>query len=515
MAWDEECDVLVVGSGGGALVGALRASSAGLDTILVEATDRFGGTTAYSGGGMWLPCNAALKRAGDDDTLDDAREYYRAVVGDRTPREVQDAFLENGARVLDFLESDPHMAFAIYPWPDYYGKAPKARAIGRHIMPLNLMPEEIGDLRDVLRPTLPVERLGEPLPEELVGGQALIGRLLLALRTRPAADLRLNSPFEDFVVENGAVVGAIVRRNGAASRIRARRGVLVAAGGYERNAEMRKRYGVPGEVSGSVGAPGNMGRPIEAGMAIGADIDLMGEAWWSPGILHPDGRATFSLGFTGGIFVDNHGERFTNESTAYDRLGRDVIAAEQEGRLTRPFWMIYDSGAGIEPPVIFPTVPLIEREAFVKAGYRKEGETIEALAAEIGVPADRLAATVDRWNRFCDAGRDDDFDRGGEPYDRFFLGEDGGSPLAPIRQGPFHAAAFSISDLGTKGGLRTDGKARVLRTDGSVIPGLYAAGNSMAAASGQAYPGGGNPVGSCVVFSWLAVNDMIAASPAA
>lgn len=519
MTWDEECDVLVVGSGGGALVGALRAAKAGLKTILVEATDRFGGTTAYSGGGMWLPCNAVLKRAGDDDTLDDAREYYRAVVGDRTPREVQDAFLENGAPLLDFLESDPHLEFAVYPWPDYYGKAPKARAGGRHIMPLNLTPAEIGDLRDVLRPTLPVERLGAPLPEELEGGQALIGRLLLALRDQPLADLRRNSPFEDYVVEDGAVVGAVVRSGGAARRIRARRGVLVAAGGYERNAEMRQRFGVPGEISGCVGSPGNMGRPIEAGIAIGADVDLMGEAWWSPGILHPDGRATFALGFTGGIFVDAHGERFTNESAAYDRLGRDIIAAEAAGRLTRPFWMVYDSSAGVEPPVIFPTVPLVERDAYVAAGYRKQGDTLAELAAEIGVPADRLAATVARWNGFCEAGRDADFDRGGEPYDRFFMGESegegGGSPLTPIRQGPFHAAAFSISDLGTKGGLRTDGKARVLRADGSVIPGLYAAGNTMAAASGQTYPGGGNPIGSCAVFSWLAAGDMIAASPAA
>ncbi|WP_380878308.1 3-ketosteroid-delta-1-dehydrogenase [Sphingomonas sp. DBB INV C78] len=513
VAWDEECDVLVIGSGGGALVGALTAAKAGLDVVLVEATDRFGGTTAYSGGGMWLPCNAALKREGDNDTLDDAREYYRAVVGDRTPRGVQDAFLENGARMLDFLERDPHMAFAVYPWPDYYGKAPKARAGGRHIMPLNLTPEEIGELRNVLRSTLPVERLGEALPDELVGGQALIGRLLLALKVQPTADLRLSTPFEEYVVEDGAVTGVIVRRDGKAQRIKARRGVLAAAGGFERNEAMRERFGVPGELSGCVGAPGNMGRPIEAGMAIGADIDLMGEAWWSPGILHPDGRATFALGFTGGIFVDGNGERFTNESAAYDRLGREIVAAEAEGRLTRPFWMVYDSSAGVEPPVIFPTVPLIERDAFVAAGIRKEGATLEALAAEIGVPGDRLAATVERYNRFCEAGKDEDFDRGGEPYDRFFMGEAGGSPLLPIRQGPFHAAAFSISDLGTKGGLRTDGKARVLRADGSVIPGLYAAGNTMAAASGTTYPGGGNPIGSCAVFSWLAAEDMIAASP--
>ncbi|ARS25841.1 FAD-binding protein [Sphingomonas sp. KC8] len=512
MDWNEDCDVLVIGSGAGGLVGALTAAKAGLKTIVVEATDRFGGTTAYSGGGMWLPCNAVLKRAGDDDTMDEAREYYRAVVGDRTPRAVQDAFLENGAGLIDFLEADPHLEFVVYPWPDYYGKAAKARAGGRHIAPVNLTPDAIGELRSVLRSTLPVERLGYPLPDELEGGQALIGRLLLALKEQRSADLRLSTPFEDFVVEDGAVVGVVVRHNGRARRIQARRGVLVAAGGFERNAEMRQRFGVPGEVSGSVGGPGSSGRPIEAGIAIGADVDLMGEAWWAPGILHPDGRATFSLGFTGGIFVDGNGERFTNESSAYDRIGRDVIAAEAEGRLTRPYWMVYDSSAGAEPPVIFPTVPLVDRDAFVAAGYRKQGATLEALAAEIGVPADRLAATVDRYSAFCDAGKDADFDRGGEAYDRSFMDDEGASPLVPIRQGPFHAAAFSISDLGTKGGLRTDGQARVLRADGSVIPGLYAAGNSMAAASGETYPGGGNPVGSSAVFSWIAANAMMAAS---
>lgn len=511
--WNEECDVLVIGSGGGALVGALAAAKGGLNTIVVEATDRFGGTTAYSGGGMWLPCNAALKRIGDDDTLDDAREYYRAVVGDRTPHEVQDAFLDNGARMLDFLEQDPHLEFVVYPWPDYYGKAAKARAGGRHICPANLAVDTLGDLRNVLRPVLPVERIGAPLPEELEAGQALIGRLLLALRDQPRADLRLETPFEDYVVEDGAVTGVVVRKQGQPWRIRARRGVLAAAGGFERNAEMRSRFGVPGEISGCVGAPGNFGRAIAAGMEIGADVDLMGEAWWSPGILHPDGSATFSLGFTGGIFVDANGERFANESAAYDRLGREIIKAERDGRLTRPFWMVYDSSAGIEPPVIFPTVPLVEREAYVAAGYRKQADSIEGLAAEIGVPADRLAATVARWNGFCEAGKDADFDRGGEAYDRFFMGEGGGSPLVPIKAGPFHAAAFSISDLGTKGGLRTDGKARVLRGDGTPIRGLYAAGNSMAAASGQTYPGGGNPIGSCAVFSWLAASDMIAALP--
>lgn len=508
--WDDECDVLVVGSGGGALTGAYTAAREGLRVLLVEATDRFGGTTAYSGGGMWFPCNAVLRRAGDTDTPEQARTYYRSVVGDRTPVALQDAYLRTGPRLVDYLEEDDDFEFMVWPWPDYFGSAPEASATGRHIMMMPLKPEVLGAIRDSLRPTLPVERAGAPLPDLVAGGQALIGRLLLALSRRDNAELRTGSVCVELVREGDTVAGAVVEQDGVRRRIRARRGVLVASGGFERNAQMRKRYGVPGDVRDAMGPEENKGKAIQAGINIGADVDLMDQAWWSPGITHPDGTSTFSLWLTGGIFVDDSGERFVDESWAYDRLGRVVLDKIDEGSVTLPFWMIYDDREGARPPVRSTSVPVGETADYEAAGLWHTAETLAELAGLIGVPADKLERTVARFNEFAAADHDDDFGRGSEPYDRAFA--EGRSPLVPIEKGPFHAAAFGVSDLGTKGGLRTDEHARVLDTDGRVIKGLYAAGNSMAAVSGTVYPGGGNPIGSCMVFSHLAALDMAAQS---
>lgn len=507
--WDDECDVLVIGSGGGGLTGAYTAAREGLTVILAEASDRFGGTTAYSGGGMWFPCNAVLERAGSTDTFRDATTYYRSIVGDRTPRELQDAYLETGARLVDYLEQDDDVEFMVFPWPDYFGSAPKASATGRHIMMQSLRPDELGSLRDSMRSTLPVERAGETLPDSIDGGQALVGRLLLALSRRDNADLRLDTRCDELVREGDTVVGAVVTQGGTQRRIRARRGVLVAAGGFDHNDEMRRQHGVPGASRDTMGPPTNRGLGIQAGIDVGADTDLMEEAWWSPGLTHPDGSSTFSLWFTGGIFVDDNGERFVNESWAYDRIGREVIDRIAAGEVTLPFWMVYDDRDGERPPVRATSVPAGETHDYQEAGLWVTADTLEELAEKIGVPAERLTDTVARFNGFVEAGHDDDFNRGDEPYDRSFSG--GESPLVAVEKGPFHAAAFGLSDLGTKGGLRTDASARVLDADGAVIRGLYAAGNSMAAPSGTVYPGGGNPVGTSMVFSHLAALDMAAA----
>jgi succinate dehydrogenase/fumarate reductase flavoprotein subunit len=478
--------------------------------VLIEGTDKFGGTTAYSGGGgMWFPCNPVLQRAGADDTLDDALEYYRAVVGERTPAALQETYVRSGAPLIEYLEADEQLKFQLLPWPDYFGKAPKARADGmRHIAAKALKVAAAPDLRELIRGPLDSDRLGQPQPDDyFVGGRALIARFLIALRRHAHASARLNTELVELVVdEGGDVTGAIVETAGGRRAIRTRRGVLLAAGGFERNDEMRARFGVPGTSRDTMGPWGNRGRAHSAAMAAGADTDLMDQAWWSPGLTHPDGSSAFALWFTGGIFVDDHGERFVNESAAYDRLGRQVLAAMADGRVTLPYWMVYDDRDGIVPPVQAPNVSMVEPERYVEAGLWRTADTIEELAAQIEVPARNLADTVTRFNEFVRRGVDDDFGRGDEPYDRAFSG--GAPPLYPIEKGPFHAAAFGVSDLGTKGGLRTDSAARVLNAADNVIPGLYAAGNTMAAPSGTAYPGGGNPIGTSMVFAHLAVRDM-------
>ncbi|TQK73326.1 FAD-binding protein [Nocardioides sp. SLBN-35] len=515
MDWAEEYDVLVAGSGAGGVIGAYTAAREGLSVLLVEASDKFGGTTAYSGGGgAWFPVNPVLQRAGTDDTVEDALTYYRAVVGDRTPPELQETYIRGGAGLIEYLEQDDHFSFEPFPWPDYFGKAPKARNDGqRHIIPTPLPVSAAPELRTLVRGPLDNDRYGTPQPEDLfIGGRALVARALTALARYDHAATVRETALVELVVEDGAVVGAIVEHDGERRAIRARRGVVMAAGGFESNDELRQKYGVPGVARDTMGPPTNTGLAHQAGIAVGAATDLMGEAWWSPGLTHPDGRSAFALWFTGGIFVDQSGRRFVNESAPYDRLGRDVIARLDAGEMTLPFWMVYDDRDGVVPPVKASNVSITDPEKYVEAGLWHTADTLEELAEKIGVPADALVATVARFNELAASGVDEDFDRGGEAYDRFFFG--GGSPLVPVEQGPFHAAAFGISDLGTKGGLRTDTTARVLDADDRPIPGLYAAGNTMAAPSGTVYPGGGNPIGASMLFSHLAVRDLAAAGAA-
>ncbi len=508
--WYAECDVLVAGSGAGGVTGAYTAAREGLEVVLVEATDMFGGTTAYSGGGgMWFPANPVLLRAGTDDTVEDALEYYTAVVGDRTPRELQEAYVRGGAPLIEYLEHDERLKFQVLPWPDYFGSAPKARGDGmRHIVAKALRVSAVPELRESIRGPLDADRLGAARPDDyFIGGRALIARFLVATARYPNASTRLNTALVELVLDDGTVTGAVVETGGRRETIRTRRGVVLAAGGFEQNDALRARYGVPGSSRDTMGPWGNLGRAHLAAIAVGADTDLMDEAWWSPGLTHPDGRSAFALWFTGGIFVNRHGERFVNESQAYDRLGREVVSALADGSVALPYWMIYDDREGVVPPVKATNVSMAEPERYVEAGLWHTADSLHGLAVKIGVPADRLVATVARFNEFAARGVDEDFGRGDEPYDRAF--SRGKSPLHPIERAPFHAAAFGISDLGTKGGLRTDPAARVLDVSGNVIPGLYAAGNTMAAPSGAVYPGGGNPIGTSMVFAHLAVMDML------
>jgi 3-oxosteroid 1-dehydrogenase len=511
-AWDDETDVIVAGSGGG-LVGAYTAAREGLSVMVVEATDQFGGTTAYSGGGgMWFPCNPVLQRAGSDDTLEDAFAYFHAAVGDRTPLDLQRTYVYGGSDLIAYLEEDDHFEFDVLPWPDYFGRLPHARVDGlRHTVMKPLRADRLGELSQHVRGPLDTERLGAAAPKTLSGGRALIGRLLLAINSHSQAALHLDSPLVELITSSEGVVGAVIEDHGSRRAIRARAGVLLAAGGFENNPGLRHRFGVPGDARDTMGAPGNLGLALEAGMAAGAATDLMDQAWWSPGFTHPDGRSAFSLWFTGGIFVNQDGKRFVNESAPYDRLGRAIIDQIDCGAMTLPYWMIYDDREGLVPPVKATNVSMVDPEQYVKAGLWHTAGTLPELAAKIGVAAENLVSTVKRFNEFATTGVDEDFRRGDEAYDRAFSG--GRSPMVPIEAGPFHAAAFGLSDLGTKGGLVTDSHSRVLDTDGNPIDGLYAAGNTMAAVSGTAYPGGGNPIGASMLFSHLAALDMAAKGP--
>jgi 3-oxosteroid 1-dehydrogenase len=274
--------------------------------------------------------------------------------------------------------------------------------------------------------------------------------------------------------------------------------VLLAAGGFESSAGVRAALVVP--VGGDwTMAPdcANSGDAIEAGAKIGASTGQLDQAWFCPGLLTPDGRPAFTLGFRGGLIVDGSGRRFANESLPYDQMGRKLAAAEG------PFHLIFDARSDGLPAISVP--PLTTDEQLASGRWVQAG-TLEELAGKIGLAPDVLTGTVARFNGFAEKGVDDDFHRGEDPYDLYFSG---GRPcVVAVDEPPYYAAEVVLSDLGTKGGLRTDPDARVLDASDRPIPGLYAAGNTSASFTGPVYPGPGIPIGSAVAFAYRAVQDI-------
>jgi 3-oxosteroid 1-dehydrogenase len=314
------------------------------------------------------------------------------------------------------------------------------------------------------------------------------------------------------VIEDGRVTGVEITRDGQPAVVRARRGVLLATGGFEKNEEMRQRYQrAPIGTEWTVGSAGNTGDGIVAGQAAGGELELMDDAWWGPSIPLPSGPV-FCLAersLPGCIFVNGNGERFVNEAAPYVDAVHVMYDKHTEANPHIPCWMIADQRyrnryvfTGIPP-----RKPLPRR--WLKSGAVVKADSLAELASQIGVPADGLTKTVDKFNEFARAGKDGDFGRGDSAYDRYY-GDPNCKPnpnLAPLTQPPYYAIKIVPGDLGTKGGLRTDERARVLRADGTTIDGLYAAGNTSALVMGRSYAGPGATIGPAMTFGYLAALD--------
>lgn len=505
MSLQQEYDVVVVGSGGGALTGAALAAKAGLSTLVLERTSLIGGTSAYSGGACWLPGSDVQQRAGLPDSTDGARDYLGAVLANADQERVE-ALLAQSPRLVATLEADPLMEFEWIPFSEYYD-APGRVPMGRSIQPTNIKRSELDPrVGEILRPPVDRDRAGEAGRFTLSGGQALIGRLA-AMVLRDGGEIATGHHVTDFRKDDDGRVSTVVAHGpDGPVEIRARRGVLVAAGGFEGSPERRAAHGTPGRAEWTMAPQGtNTGEVIDAAAALGAATDWSGEGWFCPGLLQPDGSGAFTLGFRGGLMVDQSAHRYGNECLPYDQFGR-VMAASPD---RTPSWFVFDSREGGNLPAI--AIPEGDHAEHFAVGTWVQADTIEELAIATGLDPAALVGTVERFNGFAATGVDEDFGRGEDEYDTFFASA--GSPnkaLVPLDRAPYLAARFVLSDLGTKGGLVTDASARVLDESGTPIPGLYAASNSTASVFGSAYPGPGAPLGAAMTFASLAVEDMLA-----
>ena len=550
----ETYDVVVVGAGAAGLSAAITAAAQGLSTVIIEKSPYWGGSTSRSGGGVWIPNNSVLERDGVDDTPERAREYVKAIIGEHAREDRIDAYIDRGPEALEFLMKHAPLDLEwVKGYSDYYPEAPGGRLGGRSVEPRPFDARALGDDLDTLHPQYTKAPLNMvvlqsdyrwlntgmrhwrgPLRMAKVGGRffwarsrgkkliamgaALAAELLLGVR-QAGVPLRLNTGLVDLLTDDGRVVGVTAESDGRRFDIRAERGVILACGGFERNAEMRRKY--QREPIGSdwtTGAPSNTGDGINASLKIGAAVSLMDDAWWGPTIPLPRGPwfALSERSVPGTFIVNMRGERFMNESLPYveavhQMYGGEFGLGDGPGENV-PSWLIFDQTcrnrylfAGVNARQPLP-------KKWFESGVVVKADTITELADKIGVPAGSLNATTERFNGFAKNGVDADFHRGESGYDHYY-GDITNKPnpsLGPVRKAPFYAVKMVPGDLGTKGGIETDATGRALRPDGSVIEGLYAAGNTSAPVMGHTYAGPGATIGPALVFGYLAALDAAA-----
>jgi 3-oxosteroid 1-dehydrogenase len=488
-----------------------------------------------------------ILRAGVPDTPAQATDYLTHIVGDVVPAELLHTFLEHGPAMLSFLLANTPLRFAWVPgYSDYYPEAPGGLPGGRSIepkpMPVRLVSEHIDTLcppylaspmqvavtQADYRWLNLVKRHPRGMIRALrVGARGFVARLTgrkIAMGQALAAGMRaglaragvpvwLNTGMVGLETTSDRVTGVRVLKDGREFTVRARRGVLLASGGFEHNEELRKKYQrEPIGTQWTVGARENTGDGIEAGLRLGAAVDLMDDAWWGPSI-PLTGGPYFCLAertLPGCVLVNAEGKRFANEAAPYVDAVHAMYGPGDGPARNIPTWLIADQRyrdryvfAGLYPGQPFPG-------RWYKAGVVVKAQSLAELAGLISVPPDALAETVARFNGFAGTGRDEDFHRGDSAYDKYY-GDPRNRPnpcLAALVKPPFYAVKIVPGDLGTKGGLRTDKAARVLREDGSVIPGLYAAGNASAAVMGRTYAGPGATIGPAMTYGYLAALDM-------
>jgi len=540
-------DLLVVGSGTG-MAAALAAHELGLSTLIVEKTAYVGGSTARSGGAFWMPANPILIEAGSDDTMAAGRTYLESVIGDAAPADRARAFLDHGAATVEMLRRTTPMKFQwAKDYSDYHPELPGGSAVGRtcECRPFNtaMLGSELRRLRPgVMKSSFPMPVTGADyrwlnlmarVPRKAVprilrravqgigglalrrryaaGGQALAAGMFAGV-VQAGIPVWTQTPLVRLLIDGDRVHGAVVERDGTEVTITARRGVVLATGGFDHRMDWRQKFQSESlRADLSLGAEGNTGDGIRAAQDLGAGIGLMDQAWWFPAFAPlPDGEPTVMLAersLPGCLLVDQTGNRFINEATDYMTFGQQVLQRERDGNPVEVMWMVFDQqyrNSYLLAAELFPRMPI--PKTWYDAGIAHRSDDVAGLARSVGVDEAALAATLDRFNQLARTGKDTDFGRGDSAYDRYY-GDPTRTPnpnLRPLEDGPFYAVKVVLSDLGTCGGVRADTHGRVLREDGAAIDGLYAIGNTAANTFGASYPGAGATIGQGLVFGYLA-----------
>lgn len=558
-----QCDVLVVGSGAGGLSCAVAAAHKGLKVLVVEKEHVFGGTTARSGGWLWVPNNAPAKRAGVQDSVDKARSYLQHEAGEHFDAARVDAYLDAGPKAVDFFEQKTRLQFDLGPaFADYHPTAPGGMDGGRSIVARPFDGRELGDeIKRLRKPLAEITFLGMMIGTgkellhffnvtrsavsalfvvgllfkylrdlafhgrsmRLMNGNALVARLArscfdqgVSLWTRaPVSHLRKDS--------SGRIVGATVHTANGDVQVQASRGVVLAAGGFPQDPVRRRDmfdHAPSGYEHTSPAPPGNTGDGLRLGESAGGSVDqsLPNAAAWVP-VSRPtmfDGSRGVFPHFVdrskpGVIAVTRSGRRFCNEANSYHDFGQSMVArCTQEGTEICAFFVVDHKtlrkyGLGYVKPA---PVPLSRH---LKSGYLHKGETLAALALDFGADPAALEQTVSEFNRHAVNGEDPQFGRGSNAYNRS-LGDPEHQPnpcVAPIIQGPFYAVKLVMGDLGTFAGLRCNQHAQVLAGSSQTpVPGLYACGNDAASIMGGNYPGGGITLGPAVTFGYIAATHL-------
>lgn len=547
--FDETFDWVVVGSGAGSMSSALLMRQAGKSVVILEKTQYVGGTTAKSGGVMWIPNNRFIKAAEPAESPEKAIAYLDAISDDGTDapgtsHEKRLAYVNEAPKMLEFIIGQGiEVERAAEYWPDYYDEAPGGSKTTRCVTAKYFNLKELGAWEKKVRPgfsPFPVklddgmqtafrEKSKElnKLYRQIVirtiigkltfknyttAGAALQGRMLKA-SLAAGVDVRTETPVKQLIVEQGPdgskrVVGVIAERNGKEVRIGANLGVLVNAGGFAQNQAMRDKY-MPGTQAAWSNTPegdtGDMHRELERIGGVLAQMDQMVgyQTTPAPGFaemyVKPAGQSL--TGRPGAILVDATGKRYMNEGGSYELYCETLLKHGSPKN-----WAILDHRYATEYDVAGKRLARKIPAGWIESGYLKKADTIEELAGQIGADPVTLRATVDRWNGFVDKGVDEDFHRGEREYDKW-LGDPfvGPNPsLRRIDQGPFYSVQIIPGDVSTYGGVIIDANARVLKGDGAPIEGLYACGVTTASVMGGVYPGAGASVGPSMTFGYIA-----------